>query len=129
MEGHNRVSDVGCSKLTGNKRGTPNKRWKPEYDNFLITLLVDQGMKGFKCDKSFKRAAFAFAAVAVNTRFKTDFSPKNVENHYRTIKARYAEIKKAKELSGASWDDATKTIILDPIVALTYIEVICNFSL
>ncbi|XP_039126549.1 uncharacterized protein LOC120262487 [Dioscorea cayenensis subsp. rotundata] len=32
------------------------------------------------------------------------------------------EIKKAKELSGASWDDATKTIILDPIVALTYIE-------
>lgn len=123
------MNDVACLKHASNKHATPNKRWKPEYNNFLIPLLVDQGMKGFKCDKSFKRAAFAFAAVAVNTRFKTDFSPKNVENHYRTIKARYAEIKKAKELSGASWDDATKTIILDPIVALTYIEVICNFSL
>lgn len=84
-------------------------------------------MKGFKCDKSLKRAAFAFAKVAVNTRIKTNFSLKNMANHYKTIKACYAKIKKPKELRDATWDDTTKMIILDSIVALKYIKVICNF--
>ena len=127
-EGHDRASDGACLKLVGNKRGSPNKRWKPNFDNFLIPLLVDQAQKGLKCDESFKRAAFAFTAVVVNTRFKTDFSPENVENHYRTFKARYAEIKKAKDLSSAGRDNATKTIMLDPVVALTYIEVNLCFN-
>ncbi|KAH7685606.1 Myb/SANT-like domain-containing protein, partial [Dioscorea alata] len=78
--------------------------------------------KGLQCDKSFKRAAFVFAAVTVNSRFNTEFNTENVENHYRTLKTRYAKIKKVRELSGAGWDDATKTITLDPTVALTYIE-------
>ncbi|KAH7679248.1 Myb/SANT-like domain-containing protein [Dioscorea alata] len=79
-------------------------------------------MEGLKCDKSFKRAAFVFAAVSVNSRFDTEFSTENVENHYRTLKSRYNEIKKVRDLSGAGWDDATKTITLDPMVALTYVE-------
>ncbi|XP_039138787.1 uncharacterized protein At2g29880-like [Dioscorea cayenensis subsp. rotundata] len=122
MEGTERVSEKSSSRASGSKRGTPNKRWKGEYDSFLIPLLVEQVKKGMKCDKSFKRAAFNFAAVAVNSRFNTDFSAENVENHYRTLKSRYVEIKKVRDLSGAGWDDATKTITLDPIVALTYIE-------
>ncbi|KAH7663734.1 Myb/SANT-like domain-containing protein, partial [Dioscorea alata] len=82
----------------------------------------EQVRKGLKCDKSFKRAAFVYAAVAVNSRFGTEFSAENVENHYRTLKSRYTEIKKVRDLSGAGWDDATKTITLDPMVALTYVE-------
>ncbi|XP_039140442.1 uncharacterized protein At2g29880-like [Dioscorea cayenensis subsp. rotundata] len=122
MEGIERTTEKSSSKASGSKRGTPNKRWKAEYDAFLIPILVEQVRKGLKCDKSFKRAAFVFAAVAVNARFNTEFSAENVENHYRTLKSRYAEIKKVRELSGAGWDDATKTITLDPVVALTYIE-------
>ncbi|XP_039134205.1 uncharacterized protein LOC120271588 [Dioscorea cayenensis subsp. rotundata] len=108
MEGSDRASDRVSSRSTASKRGTPNKRWKPDYDNFLTPLLVEQARKGLKCDKSFKRAAFAFAAVQVNARFGTTFTVENVENHYRTLKAR--------------WDDATKTITLDPVVAFTYTE-------
>ncbi|KAM0938663.1 putative Myb/SANT-like domain-containing protein [Dioscorea sansibarensis] len=87
------MSDVACPKLAADKRGTPNKRWRPEYNNFLIPLLVDQAREGFKCDKSFKRAAFAFTTATVNARFKIDFSPENVENHYRTIKADMLKLK------------------------------------
>lgn len=114
----------GDNGKPNNKRSTPNKRWKPEFDNFLILVLVDQASKGFKCDKSFKRVAFAFATTYVNTRFNTNFTTENIENHYRTLKARYIEIKKAKELSGASWDEENKVITLDPVVATTYTEVI-----
>ncbi|KAH7663054.1 Myb/SANT-like domain-containing protein, partial [Dioscorea alata] len=78
--------------------------------------------KGLKCDKSFKRVAFSHAAKAVNEKFATDFTTENVENHYRTLKARYVEIKKARELSGAGWDDENKMITLDPIVEYTYTE-------
>ncbi|XP_039130813.1 uncharacterized protein LOC120267181 [Dioscorea cayenensis subsp. rotundata] len=99
-----------------------NKRWKTEFDNFLIPVLVEQANKGLKCDKSFKRVAFAHAASAVNTKFNTDFTAENIENHYRTLKARYVEIKKARDLSGAGWDDETKMITLDPIVVFTYTE-------
>ncbi|KAJ0965638.1 hypothetical protein J5N97_026776 [Dioscorea zingiberensis] len=104
------------------KRGTPNKRWKPELDEFLILILVDQANKGLKCDKTFKKPMFAFAANAINARFGTDFTPESVENHYRTLKIRYLEIKKAKELSGAGWNDELKMITLDPVVCKLYVE-------
>lgn len=68
MEGSDRASDKVSSRSTASKRGTPNKRWKDEYDNFLIPLLVEQARKGLKCDKSFKRAVFAFTAIHVNSR-------------------------------------------------------------
>ncbi|XP_039133563.1 uncharacterized protein LOC120270578 isoform X2 [Dioscorea cayenensis subsp. rotundata] len=116
-----RNMEGGTSKAA-TKRGTPNKRWKPDFDNVLIPVLVEQVRQGLKCDKSFKRAAFGHAASAVNARFNTNFTPENVENHYRTLKVRYMEIKKARDLSGADWDDKNKVIILDPLVAFTYTE-------
>ncbi|KAJ0985961.1 hypothetical protein J5N97_004317 [Dioscorea zingiberensis] len=113
----------GSSSRSGpSKRGTPNKRWKPEYDNFFIPLLVEQANKGLKYDKTFKRPAFACAALAVNNHFNTNFTPENVENHYRTLKSRFSEIKKARDLSGAGWNDELKMIVLDPIVCKVYTD-------
>ncbi|XP_039134234.1 uncharacterized protein LOC120271626 [Dioscorea cayenensis subsp. rotundata] len=122
MEVGNCANDSANARSAKGKRGTPNKRWKAKFDNFLIPVLVEQANKGLKCDKSFKRVAFAHAASAVNTKFNTDFTAENVENHYRTLKARYVEIKKARDLSGAGWDNETKMITLDPIVAFSYTE-------
>ncbi|XP_039143525.1 uncharacterized protein LOC120280675 isoform X1 [Dioscorea cayenensis subsp. rotundata] len=112
----------GGTSKAATKRGTPNKHWKPDFDNVLIPVLVEQVRQGLKCDKSFKRAAFGHAASAVNARFNTNFTPENVENHYRTLKVRYMEIKKARDLSGAGWDDENKVIILNPLVAFKYTE-------
>lgn len=123
MEGSNCPLDDATTKSLKAKQGTPNKRWKNEFDNLLIPLLVDQANKGLKCDKSFKQVAFTHAATAVNAKFGTDFTPENVENHYRTLKARYVEIKKAREISGARWDAENKMITLDPIGTYTYTEV------
>ncbi|XP_039121005.1 uncharacterized protein LOC120257637 [Dioscorea cayenensis subsp. rotundata] len=107
---------------TATKRGTPKKRWKPDFDNFSIPVLVEHVRQIRKCDKSFKRARFGYAASAMNAIFNTNFSVENVENHYMTLKGRYMEIKKARDLSGVGWDDKNKVIILDPIVAFMYTE-------
>lgn len=123
MEDLDGMSNAFGSKIVIIKRETPNKRRKAEHDDFLIPRFVEQARKWLKCDKSYKRSPFAYAAVPVNTKFKIDFSPKNIENHYRTFKVHYDEIKKVKELCNWSSDEATKTISLDPFVALAYIEV------
>ncbi|XP_039120400.1 uncharacterized protein LOC120256804 [Dioscorea cayenensis subsp. rotundata] len=112
------------SSLSGARarRGTHNKCWKTEYDDFLIPVLVEQVKKGMKCDKTFKKPAFVYAASAVNARFKIDYTVDNVENHYRTLKARFCEIKKAKGLSGVGWNNAEKIITLPAEVYQTYTE-------
>ena len=75
--------------------------------------------KVLKCDKSFRRAAFAYA------RFNTDFTVENAKHYYRSLKARHIEIKNVKKLSSVGWDDLTKRITLDLIVAFNYIEIKC----
>lgn len=81
------MHDVDNSQSGKAKRGTPNKRQKIEFDNFFIPLLVDQDIKGLKCDKSFKSAMFAHAASPVNGKFGTNFTAKNVKNHCKILKA------------------------------------------
>lgn len=74
MEDYDHLSDVACSKFATIKRGTLNKKWKLEFDNFQIPLPVDQ-------------ATFAFAVATIHTRLKIDFILNNVGSHYRTLKA------------------------------------------
>lgn len=71
MDNLDRISDKGTSKSGTSKHNTPNKRWKVEYDNFLVPLLVEKATKGHKCDKSFKRVAFSYVALTINVRFST----------------------------------------------------------
>lgn len=66
---------------------------------------------------------FFYATNAINAKFKINFTTKNVEKHYKTLKKRYAKIRKARELSGARWNDAEKMITLPPEVYKAYIEV------
>ena len=78
----NAMAGIGNFSGAHSKRGTPNKCQKAEYDNFLISMRVEQVNKSLKCDKTFKKPAFVYAANAINGRFNTDFTSKNVENHY-----------------------------------------------
>lgn len=105
------------------KKGIANKRWNAAIDDFLIPFLVEQAKEGYKVDKGFKRQAYVAAAKAVNTRFGTDFNAENVDNHMRTLRAKYVEIKKCRDISGAGWDEQQKMIILEGETYQTYIKV------
>ena len=78
MEGGSLVRGVAISKAATSKRGTPNKHWKPNFDNFLIPVLVKQARKDFKLNKSIKWATFVHVASAMNAKFNTNFSVENV---------------------------------------------------
>ncbi|KAH7672047.1 Myb/SANT-like domain-containing protein [Dioscorea alata] len=105
------------------RKGTPNKRWTKEMDNVLRPLLADMARSGLKVDKSFKRQAFVEAANVVNSRFPAAcMDAENVENHMRTLKQKYQDIKKLMNLSGVGWNDESKMLILEDETYRTFVE-------
>nr|CAD1840727.1 unnamed protein product [Ananas comosus var. bracteatus] len=92
-------------------------------DGILAVLeQVEQAKSGLKVDKGFKKTAYVAAASTVNAKFNTTFDAENVENHMRTLRAKYAEIKKCKEISRAGWNEELKMIILEGPTYATYVE-------
>ncbi|KAK1322393.1 hypothetical protein QJS10_CPA03g01907 [Acorus calamus] len=80
---------------------------------FMQKFLVEQVEKGMKIDKTFKRPAFIAIARAVNS---------NVENHLRTLKTKYSQIKRLKNMSGVGWDDTLKLITMDDDIYNEYVQ-------
>lgn len=66
--------------------------------------------KGLKCDKSFKQVIFAFVIVTINSRFKNDFTTKNMENIKGTI-CWDQEDKRAKwcQMGWSNWDNHSRS--------------------
>ncbi|KAH7650997.1 ArsR-like helix-turn-helix domain-containing protein [Dioscorea alata] len=82
---------------------------------------------GLKVDKSFKRQALA--ANVMNSRFSAAcMDADNVENHMRTLKQKYQDIKKLMNLRGVGWNDTEKKLVQEDETYRTYVEV-CLFCL
>lgn len=96
-----------------NEGGTPNKRWPDAHSEEMLKVLCYEAEQGRKCDKSFKREAFTQVCNHVNKKFGECYTALNVHNHLRGWKKKWLEILKAKDLSGAGWDEESKMIILD----------------
>lgn len=95
------------------KKGITNFRWSPSMSRFLLPFLVEQVKLGQKVNKTFRRQAFIEAARAVNEKYNLKCTDSNVENHMRTIKTRYQQIRKLLGMSNTSWDEKEKKIIMD----------------
>jgi hypothetical protein len=95
------------------RKGTPNHRWTSEESKALIEFLVDQVHQGMKVPKSFKPVAFKAAANHISRKFSVDITQNHVKNHYRVLKSRLRDIRKAMNASGAGWDDLNKIITFE----------------
>ncbi|KAJ0970074.1 hypothetical protein J5N97_022951 [Dioscorea zingiberensis] len=117
-------TDSGSSSVAAKKKGTPNKRWTKEMDDVLIPFLAEMARAGLKVDKSFKRQAFVEAATVINRSFTlpANMDADNVENHMRTIKQRYQELKKVMDLSGVGWYGEKKMFVLEDETFRTFVE-------
>uniref|UniRef100_A0A1D1YDQ9 Peptide deformylase 1 n=1 Tax=Anthurium amnicola TaxID=1678845 RepID=A0A1D1YDQ9_9ARAE len=100
--------------MKASKKGTPNFRWTHVMSQFLVTFLVEQARAGFKVGKSFKRPALVAAAKAISEKFNVLVTESHVENRMRTLKNRFAQIQKLREMSDVEWDDDDKKVIMDP---------------
>lgn len=108
-----RMESFQSQETSSSKKVNNNFRWTTSMSKYLQKSLVEQVSYGMKVDKSFKRPAFVAVARAVGEKFKVICSDSNVENHLRTLKTKYATIKRLKELSGVGWDNEMKMITMD----------------
>ncbi|KAJ6844904.1 B3 domain-containing protein-like [Iris pallida] len=94
------------------KKGCTNFRWSPKMTRFLLPFLIDQANMGMM-GRTFKRDAFQAAAEAVTEKFRLHCTVGNVENHLRTIKIRFRQIRELQKFSNTTWDEKERTITMD----------------
>ncbi|KAJ0962381.1 hypothetical protein J5N97_030209 [Dioscorea zingiberensis] len=76
-----------------------------------------------KVDKSFKGQVFIEVRnIVINNFPAASMDADNVENHMRTMKQKYQEIKKVLGLSGVGWNEELKIIVLEDDAYCTYVE-------
>ena len=95
---------------------------------FLLPFLIQQANFGLKMGRAFKREAFIAAAEAVTEKFKLRCNDGNVENHLRTIRTRYQQIRRLQSMNNTVWDGKEKKIIMNDKNYVQYIAV-CIYSL
>lgn len=95
---------------------------------FLLPFLIQQANFGLKMGKAFKREAFIAAAAAVTEKFRLHCNDGNVENHLRTVKTRYQQIRRLQSLSNTTWDEKEKKIIMSDKDYGQYIAVCITLS-
>ncbi|XP_039115173.1 uncharacterized protein LOC120250420 [Dioscorea cayenensis subsp. rotundata] len=85
--------------------------------------MASQVEQGLKVDKGFKPQALHASIIAMKNEFGIIVTEANVNNHLRTIRKRWARIKKLKELSGMGWDNRLKMIIMGESEFKNYIKI------
>ncbi|KAJ3681821.1 hypothetical protein LUZ60_014394 [Juncus effusus] len=76
-----------------------------------------------KSGQGFKNKALTAAVKAINNEFPdVQVSESNVSNHIGTLKNKWSQIKKLKDMSGNGWDDNEKKIIMDEAEYRTYVQ-------
>ncbi|KAJ3683231.1 hypothetical protein LUZ60_013458 [Juncus effusus] len=85
--------------------------------------MAEQARNGMKSGQGFKNKALTAAVKAINNEFPdVQVSECNVSNHIRTLKNKWSQIKKLKDMSGNGWDDNEKKIIMDEAEYRTYVQ-------
>ena len=124
MEGYNSSQGSQTSSvMRTTSRATGNKRWTSSESRYFIRFMASQVEQGFKVDKGFKPQTIQAAIRALKDTFGVTVTEANVSNHLRTIRRRWARIKKLKDMSGVGWDDSLKIIVMGEAEYIEYIKV------
>ena len=74
----------------------------------LISFLVDLASNGLKVHMNFKERVWP---LITSTKGSIRTSHMSLENHLRVSRDEWRNICQCRRLSGAGWDDATKTTL------------------
>ncbi|KAL6616516.1 hypothetical protein ACP70R_038786 [Stipagrostis hirtigluma subsp. patula] len=97
--------------VTGSKNCS-RFRWSKERTRFLTSYLVKQASDAKGKDTMFREDALVEAARAVSRGFQRECSVADVKRRLTTIREKWRRIQKMKALRSATWDEATRTIIM-----------------
>ena len=88
-------------------------KWQSFMSTFVLNKMCDLISSGVRTDKGFKEVHLNTVAKQLLEFCGIEVSSTQVYNHLRKWRARWIQVSKLRDLSGASWDQGTCTIILE----------------
>ncbi|KAK3151834.1 hypothetical protein QOZ80_3AG0251250 [Eleusine coracana subsp. coracana] len=102
---------IGAPVVNGGPR-TP-MRWSAANSRFVLRAICELVGQGARIDKGFKEVLVNQVAKALREFSGDEVTATQVYNHLRKWRQRWGKVSKLKDLSGAQWDDDTKSIVLE----------------
>ncbi|XP_039128983.1 uncharacterized protein LOC120265158 [Dioscorea cayenensis subsp. rotundata] len=124
MDGYDAFeSSQASSAMRTTTTTSGHKRWTPSESRYFIRFMASQVEEGLKVDKGFKPQAIHAAIRAMKQAFGVVVTEANVSNHLKTIRRRWARIKRLKEMSGMGWDNNLKMIVMGEAEYRDYVQI------
>lgn len=90
-----------------------NMKWQPFMSMFVLNKMCELISSGVRTDKGFKEVHLNTVAKQVFEFCGQEVSATQVYNHLRKWRSRWIQVSKLRDLSGASWDENTCSIVLE----------------
>ena len=90
-----------------------NMKWQPFMSTFMLNKMCELISSGVRTDKGFKEVHLNTVAKQVFEFCGQEVSATQVYNHLRKWRGRWIQVSKLRDLSGASWDENTCSIVLE----------------
>ena len=90
-----------------------NMKWQPFMSMFVLNKMCELISSGVRTDKGFKEVHLNTVAKQVFEFCGQEVSATQVYNHLRKWRGRCIQVSKLRDLSGASWDENTCSIVLE----------------
>ncbi|KAF7025176.1 hypothetical protein CFC21_037401 [Triticum aestivum] len=88
-------------------------KWQPFMSTFVLNKICELIFSGVRTDKGFKEVHLNTVAKQVFEFYGQEVSATQVYNHLRKWRGRWIQVSKLRDLSGASWDENTCSIVLE----------------
>jgi len=90
-----------------------NMKWQPFMSTFVLNKMCELISSGVRTDKGFKEVHLNTVAKQVFEFCGQEVSATQVYNHLRKWRSRWIQVSRLRDLSGASWDENTCSIVLE----------------
>jgi len=103
--------------MEGDEEGGGNSGpivWTNAMSAFVLKFLAELVTTGVRTDKGFKSCHLNACSRALMDHFHMQVNGFQIGHHLKKWRRRWSKINTLKKISGANWDDATKSIMLEP---------------
>ncbi|XBH55576.1 hypothetical protein VPH35_077640 [Triticum aestivum] len=90
-----------------------NMKWQPFMSTFVLNKMCELISSVVRTDKGFKEVHLNTVANKVFEFCGQEVSATQVYNHLRKWRSRWIQVSRLRDLSGASWDENTCSIVLE----------------
>ncbi|KAF7153004.1 hypothetical protein RHSIM_Rhsim01G0122200 [Rhododendron simsii] len=123
--------EVSAMEVISNKKGGTKKNllWTQEMDDYLVDVMYEQALYGYKIDRSFTATTYANAFKAMSQKFGENILNKHIKNRLKTIRQNFnLAYDLVKNTSGLGWNEETRMLETDPDIWKELLALTINFK-